>query len=200
MRGLQRLGLGIAALTAGCAVLAQTPPAQAPLAQSLEKKPVYVSVAAGVFDLDREATSSELAARLDSLTTSISVGVDLHRYVAAELELHKMEQANATDEDGFTAQFEAWGVTPSILLKYPLTDHLTNPASTAPLTAYLRFGATHLAYEADLPGEGRLDSSATQATVGIGLRGRHWFVEYTNHDERHGAELEQLRFGLRWRF
>ncbi len=155
----------------------------------------YAGVGLGIFDVDRkQANAIEPATHFDSSTANLFVGYDFSKYLGVEVQLEGITRGFETDIDGFRSEFGGYGVSPALIVKYPLSEEYG-------MEIFVRAGATYLDYTiANLSLGRKVDETTTQPMFGAGLRSEYFFVEYVNYGKSHDMDLEQLRVGFRSRF
>ena len=150
----------------------------------------YAGATLGLFDVDYE--DGDLP-HFESAAYGVFLGRNLHRFLAAEFALERISQGEGDRNGNFRSSYQSWGLSPSLLLKFPFQDN--------DVEAYLRFGTSLQAYELEsIETDGLQEDERWRPTIGGGLRGNRFFLEYLYYGEQDGLIMEELRVGLRFRW
>ena len=159
------------------------------MAQDMAETPWMFGLAVGNFDVDTDVSDDP---HLNEVNYGLMFGYQASRFWAVDAEVSRIEVAREYDDFGVLTAFGGYWAGLSARAIWPLAEDFS---------AYARLGVA--AFELDPDSrvrESALDARFTQPFLGVGVRGKKWFVEYLSHGEKDDLYLEQLRFGIEARF
>ena len=152
----------------------------------------YWGLGLGYFDVDHD--DSDLP-HMESGTGTAFIGYSINDYLGLEIQAEHISTGTDVDADGFRSEFGGSGVSPALIVRYPLDREDL-------FEAYVRLGGTYIDYELATPTDGgrRVEGTEFQPAFGAGIRTKYLFLEYTNYGQLDELYLEQIRAGLIFRF